>query len=363
MTKSTSPKLAIDAMGGDAGPDAVIDGAAIALKRGLNADFVFYGDQNALQPLIETRPTLHNAVIVHTDKTVSMEDKPTQVLRRGRDTSMWAAVEAVKNETANAVVSCGNTGALMAVAYKQLGMIEGVDRPAISAFWPSPNGRVVVLDVGATVEASAEQLVQFAIMGEAFHRAITGADKPTVALLNVGAEERKGHDVVRNAASILREASPQMAFEGFVEGNDISNGAVNVVVTDGFSGNIAIKSAEGAARLVATWLKESLTSSLLSKLGALLLMPALKQLKTKMDPSSANGGVFLGLNGAVVKSHGSADAEGIATAIDMAANLARNPFREQIAETIGEVQARTKATAPEQDASISSQKNTEKALV
>ncbi len=361
MSQTTSPKLAVDAMGGDEGPVAVIEGVAIALKRGLKADIVFYGDQEQLQPLIEARQVLHNAVIVHTAKAVSMDDKPAQILRRGRDTSMWAAIEAVKNGTANAVVSCGNTGALMAVSYKQLGMIDGVDRPAISALWPTPKGRSVVLDVGATVEVTSEQLVQFAIMGEAFYRALTGTQKPTVALLNVGAEEKKGHDLVRNAARIIRKADPEMTFEGFVEGNDISKGDINVVVTDGFSGNVAIKSAEGAARLVATWLKEALKSSLLSKLGALLLIPALKQLKSKMDPSSSNGGVFLGLNGTVVKSHGGANAEGIATAIDMAANLARHPFQGQVAQTVQNVRERisdgnlSKEAAPKETAASNKQ--------
>ncbi|MEO1136859.1 MAG: phosphate acyltransferase PlsX, partial [Pseudomonadota bacterium] len=258
----------------------------------------------------------------------------------GRDTSMWAAVTAVADNDAQSVVSCGNTGALMAVARKQLGMIEGVDRPAVTALWPTPRGRSVVLDVGANVEADENQLVQFAIMGEAFFRALMNVEKPSVGLLNVGAEDLKGHELIRTAARVLREADPDMAFKGFVEGNDISRGAVDVVVTDGFTGNVALKSAEGAARLVGAWVKETLTGTVNAKLGALLMAPGLRKLKDRIDPSSNNGGVFLGVNGIVVKSHGGADARGVASAVNMAASLAARPFREEVASTVKTVMSR-----------------------
>lgn len=353
-TNGQGTALAIDAMGGDAGPGAVVDGAVHAARKGLKARFIFFGDKEQLEPLIANARELAGAEIRHADNTVSMHDKPMHVLRRGRDTSMWAAIAAVQAGEAQAVVSGGNTGALMAVARKQLGMIEGIDRPAITALWPTPRGRTVVLDVGANVEADESQLVQFAIMGEAFFRALMNVDKPTVGLLNVGAEDLKGHELIRTAARVLREADPDMAFKGFVEGNDISKGTVDVVVTDGFTGNIALKSAEGAARLLGQWVKETLTGTINAKLGALMMAPGLKKLKDRIDPSSNNGGVFLGVNGIVVKSHGGSDARGVASAVNMAASLAQRPFREEVASTVKAVMDRREALAADvtQDKSI-----------
>ncbi len=340
MSKSKTVTLAIDAMGADAGPMAVVEGAAQAVADGQDINLVFFGRKDSLAEHVAHFAPLKGARIVDRPDVVAMDAKPSQALRRGRDTSMWASIEAVKSGEAQAVLSGGNTGALMAMAKSQLRMIEGVDRPAISALWPTPRGRSIVLDVGANVEADADQLVQFAIMGEAFFRALTDVAKPSVGLLNVGAEELKGHDLIRTAARILREADPEMAFSGFVEGDDISKGTVDVVVTDGFSGNIALKSAEGAARLVGRWMRETLTGSLISRVGALMMMRELRRLKSRIDPSSANGGVFLGLNGTVVKSHGGADSRGVASAIAMAANLARHPFHDEIAATVARVRAR-----------------------
>ena len=340
MTDGRTLVLAIDAMRGDAGPQAVVDGVAHAVKRGLKARFLFFGDKAVLEPMIAAKRETAGAEIRHADTVVAMTDKPMHVLRRGRDTSMWAAVTALADGEAQALVSCGTTGALMAVARKQLGMIEGVERPAVTALWPTPRGRSVVLDVGANVEADEDQLVQFAIMGEAFFRALMNVQKPTVGLLNVGAEDLKGHELIRTAARVLREADPDMAFKGFVEGNDISKGTVDVVVTDGFTGNVALKSAEGAARLLGGWMKETLTGTLNAKLGALLMAPGLRKLKDRIDPSSNNGGVFLGVNGVVVKSHGGADARGVASAVNMAASLAGRPFREEVASTVKTVMSR-----------------------
>jgi len=333
-------------MGGDAGPAVVVKGAALAVSSGLDARMTLFGDEKLLAPLVAAEPELKHAVVRHADGVVGMSDKPAQVLRRGQNTSMWSAIGAVKAGEADAIVSCGNTGGLMALSIKHLGMIEGVDRPAITALWPTPRGRSVVLDVGANVEVTDAQLVQFAIMGEAFFRSLTGADKPKVGLLNVGAEELKGHETVRSAARILREADPEMNFAGFIEGNDISNGAVDVVVTDGFTGNVALKTAEGAARLVGSWLKQALTASLITRMGALLLRVQLIRLKERMDPSSLNGGVFLGVGGLVVKSHGGADAAGVKSAIELAAGLARRPFRAEVAETIARVARRAEAQKP-----------------
>lgn len=343
--QTASVTLAIDAMGVDAGPQPIIDGAARAASTGSAPRFVFFGDEALITPMIKSHATLASATVEHCPGVVSMTDKPMHVLRRGRDTSMWRAMTAAKEGRVDGVVSGGNTGALMAVARMQLGMIEGVDRPAVTALWPTPRGRIVVLDVGANVEASEKELVSFAIMGEAFFRALTGKARPTVGLLNVGSEDIKGHEMIRSAARVLKEADPDMAFVGFVEGNDISEGAADVVVTDGFTGNIALKSAEGAARLVGGWVKEALTGSVLAKIGALLMIGDLRKLKEKIDPSSVNGGVFLGVNGIVVKSHGGADAKGVASAITMAAGLAGKNFRHEVAETVSVVFGRTRRGA------------------
>ncbi len=338
MTKDLT--LAIDAMGGDAGPEPVVEGVALAQRNGLKAKVLFFGDERKLKPLVNEARGLSDVEIRHAGNVVSMTDKPMHVLRRGRDTSMWTAMSAVESGEAHAVVSGGNTGALMAVARMQLKLIEGIDRPAITALWPTMRGRSLVLDVGANVEADENQLVQFAIMGESFFRTLMGVEKPTVGLLNVGAEDLKGHELIRTAARVLREADPDMAFEGFVEGNDISKGTVDVVVTDGFSGNIALKSAEGAARLVGGWVREALQGTINAKFGSLFMAPGLRKLKDRIDPSSNNGGVFLGVNGIVVKSHGGADARGVASAVNMAAGLARQPFRDEVAETVKAVMRR-----------------------
>jgi glycerol-3-phosphate acyltransferase PlsX len=260
-----------------------------------------------------------------------MEDKPSHVLRRGKDTSMWHTVQSVKDGKADVAVSAGNTGALMAVSMFGLGIIEGISRPAIAIIWPTLKGQCVVLDVGANVSATEEQLVDFAVMGEAFAHAILGLQRPTVGILNVGAEEQKGNDGVKGAAQILRNSNLPMAFQGFVEGDDIAKGTVDVVVTDGFTGNIALKTAEGTARLMGSYLRQALKSSILSRMGAVIASGALNMLRRKLDPRTQNGGVFLGLNGVVVKSHGGADAVGFASAVDMAIDMARADINARIA--------------------------------
>lgn len=334
-------KLAVDVMGADGGLDATVGGCAEARAQGLAAKLCLYGREAEVRPPAEaaglTGFEVHDA-----DGVVEMDDKPTRAMRR-KDTSMWGAIAAVKSGECDGAVSSGNTGALMAVSMLQLRMIEGVERPAITASWPSTTGRSIVLDVGANVEASAMQLVQFAIMGEAYHHALTGEQHPSVGLLNVGAEEAKGHELIRAAAATLKTADPDMRFVGFVEGDDISMGQVDVVVTDGFTGNIALKAAEGTARMIAAWIKDALTSSLRTKAGALLMGPGLKDLKARMDPARMNGAPLLGLNGLVVKSHGGADAAGVASALMIAENLAVHPFQDRIRQTIAEVEARAEA--------------------
>ena len=335
--------LAVDAMGADGGLDATVGGCAAARAGGLAARLRLYGDETKIREAL-TRHPVEGAEVCHAEGVITMDDKPTRAMRR-RDSSMWAAIQAVKTGEAAGAVSSGNTGALMAMSVLQLRMIEGVDRPAITASWPTRHGRTVVLDVGANVEANAQQIVQFAIMGEAYYAALTGKERPSVGLLNVGEEEAKGHEVIRAAAGVLREADPEMDFRGFVEGDDISAGAVDVVVTDGFTGNIALKAAEGTARMIGAWIKDALTRNTLSKAGAVLLAPSLRNLKARMDPSQMNGAPLLGLNGLVVKSHGGADAAGVASALKVAENLAAHPFQDQIRETIIAVEARRRAAA------------------
>ncbi len=336
-------RLALDVMGGDGGVEAAIAGVETARQRGLEADVMLFGREGEIKTALASRTISGSApTIAHCEDVVTMDDKPTTALRRGRNSSMWRAIAAVKAGEADAVVSSGNTGALMAMSVTQLRMIEGIDRPAITATWPTLSGRVVVLDVGANVEASSKQLVQFAIMGEAFFRALTGKEKPVVGLLNVGAEELKGHSLIRSAATILRDADPEMSFIGFIEGDDITAGEVDVVVTDGFTGNVALKTAEGVARLVGGWIKDALTSSVRAQLGAAIMMPSLRALKDRMNPSKENGAPLLGVNGLVVKSHGGADADGVASALRVAENLAAHPFREEIARTVAQVEQRAK---------------------
>jgi len=316
--------IALDGMGGDHGPATVIGGADIASVRHPDVRFLIYGDEAQLRPLVEAHPRVAAvSEIVHTDVAIAMTDKPSVALRRGRRTSsMWLAIDAVKTDRAGVAVSAGNTGALMVMAKVILKTMPNVERPAIAALWPTMRGESVVLDVGATIGPDAFQLVQFATMGQAYARVIFGMDRPTVGLLNIGEEEVKGTEAVKEAAQMLRESNLPIVFHGFVEGDDLGKGTVDVVVTDGFTGNIALKTAEGTARQVADYLRAAISRSFLSRLGYLLAQGAFRALARKLDPRASNGGVFLGLNGLVVKSHGGTDALGFASAIDVAVDVA-----------------------------------------
>jgi glycerol-3-phosphate acyltransferase PlsX len=323
--------VSIDAMGGDAGPGIVVSALLKAILRHSDVNFILHGDEAVLTGLLARQARLKGrARIQHAPGRVSMEDKPSHVLRRGKDTSMWHTISCVKDGEADVAVSAGNTGALMAVSMFGLGIIDGVSRPAIAVIWPTMRGQSVVLDVGANVSATEEQLVDFAVMGEAFAHVLLGLERPTVGILNVGSEEQKGNDGVKGAAQILRNSNLPMAFHGFVEGDDIAKGTVDVVVTDGFTGNIALKTAEGTARLVGAYLRQSLKRGLMSRIGAVIASGALNTLRRKLDPRAQNGGIFLGLNGVVVKSHGGADAVGFASAIDMAIDMARADINTRI---------------------------------
>lgn len=338
--------IAIDGMGGDHAPQSVVEGLAIAAGSHAGVRFELHGPRARLAPLLDAHPAAKAVCeIVDCDGVIGMDVKPSQAMRQGKGTSLWNAIQAVEMKRADAVVSAGNTGALMAIAMIRLRLQEGVHRPALVAGWPTMKGFAAVLDVGANVSADASQLVEFAIMGEAFHRAIHGVSRPTVGLLNVGAEDQKGHEEIRGAAKLIRDSGVDLAFHGFVEGDDISKGTVDVVVTDGFTGNIALKTAEGTARLVSAFLKEALTSGPVAMLGAAIARPALMRLRSRMDPRTVNGGVFLGLNGLVIKSHGSADGPSFAAAVSVAIRMARSHFREEVAANLGRLNRAAPAAA------------------
>jgi glycerol-3-phosphate acyltransferase PlsX len=330
-------RIALDAMGGDHGPSVVVPGAALALAQHPNSTFILIGDQSRIEPLIGAHPQLKDASrLIHTDVAVRMDDKPSQALRNGRwKSSMWLAIDAVKKGEADVAVSAGNTGALMAMAKFNLRMLPGIERPAIAALWPTLKGSCIVLDLGASIGADAEQLVDMAVMGSAMARVLHQIDRPSVGLLNIGVEEVKGLEPVREAGRILREnPPPHIDYIGFVEGDDIGKGKADVVVTEGFAGNIALKTAEGTAHQFADYLKFAISQSIWSKLGYLLAKPAFRMLRDKMDPRKSNGGVFLGLNGVVIKSHGGTDPEGFAAAIHMGHDMVRYELLAKIGETI-----------------------------
>jgi phosphate acyltransferase len=330
-------RIALDAMGGDHGPSVVVPGAALALAQHPDSTFILFGDQGRIGPLLAAHPRLKAACrLVHTDVAVRMDDKPSQALRNGRwKSSMWLAIDAVKKGEADVAVSAGNTGALMAMAKFNLRMLSGIERPAIAALWPTMKGTCIVLDLGASIGADAEQLVDMAVMGSAMARVLHQIDRPSVGLLNIGVEEVKGLEAVREAGRILRENPlPHIDYIGFVEGDDIGRGKADVVVTEGFAGNIALKTAEGTARQFADYLRGAISQSIWSKIGYLLARPAFRMLRDKMDPNKSNGGVFLGLNGVVIKSHGGTDSEGFAAAIDVGYNMVHYELLAKIGETI-----------------------------
>ena len=328
------PRIAIDAMGGDHGVRVMIEGAALARRRHDRFKFLLVGDEERIKRALENHPNMRGASeILHAPEAVSGDEKPTQALRRARKTSMGLAIDAVKKGEAGAAVSGGNTGALMAMAKLSLRTMPGIDRPALAALMPTLGETdMVMLDLGANTDCDARNLVQFAIMGAAYSRIATGLSEPRVALLNIGTEEIKGTDVLRVASENLRAADQRLAmsFEGFVEADKINRGSVDVVVTDGFSGNIALKAVEGAARFVTDLLKNAFQSSLRSKVGFLVSRPATELLKHHLDPNNHNGAVFLGLNGVVVKSHGSANAKGVANAVAVTARLLEEDLIERI---------------------------------
>lgn len=340
MTKAL--RISIDAMGGDHGPSVVVPGAALALERHPDMRFMMFGEEALVRPLLDERPALARATeFRHAAVSVKMDDKPSQALRVGRyKSSMWLALQAVRDGEAQACVSAGNTGALMAMSMFCLKTMAQVERPAIAAIWPTVRGESIVLDVGASIGADASHYVNLAVLGAAMARIVFDVEKPSVGILNVGREEIKGIEAVKEASRMLRETQfPHLAYHGFVEGDDIGKGTVDVVVTEGFTGNIALKTAEGTAKQIGAYLKAAMSRTLMAKIGYLFAKGAFDALKAKMDPSRVNGGVFLGLEGAVIKSHGGADEKGIAAAIDIAYDMAHYDLMRTIREMLEQTPA------------------------
>lgn len=353
--------IALDAMGGDHAPDAVIKGAAALLPRFPQVKFILFGDAAQVEPLLRKFPTLNErSELRHTAEKVASDDKPSQALRRGRNTSMRLAIDSVASGEAQAVVSSGNTGALMAMAKFVLRTLPGIERPAIASFLPTQKGETVVLDLGANVECDARNLVQFAVMGANLAHSALGRHRPRVGLLNVGVEDVKGHDEVKAAAEMLRAVNnPPFEFVGFVEGNDIGGGNVDVIVTDGFTGNIALKTVEGTAKLMASLLRSAFQRSIFTKIGYLFASAGLSMLRDRMDPRFYNGGVMLGLNGIAVKSHGGTDDVGFASALELAIDMAQDRLIDRIkadfagafAESLAKQVANSEAVPNEQESS------------
>jgi phosphate acyltransferase len=341
-------RISIDAMGGDHGPEVIVPSLVRVAERRPDARFVIFGRESEVRPVLDRLPRLKEiSDFVHCDVAVRMDDKPSQALRNGRwKSSMWKAIEAVKAGDADACISAGNTGALMAMSKFCLRTMADIERPAIAAIWPTIRGESIVLDVGATIGADAQQLVDFAILGAAMANALFDVEKPTVGLLNVGVEEIKGQEEVKEAGRMLREAAlDTMRYHGFVEGDDIGKGTVDVVVTEGFAGNIALKTAEGTARQIAEYLRAAMGRTVMARLGYLLARDAFQRLREKMDVRKTNGGVFLGLKGIVVKSHGAADEEGFAAAVELAYEMVRSGVFERTRTTLDLYHAR-KPVAP-----------------
>ncbi|MEM8825317.1 MAG: phosphate acyltransferase PlsX [Pseudomonadota bacterium] len=338
---TSKPIIALDIMGGDEGAPVTIAAAHLAHRRYPDVQFRLYGDEAVIAERLAKYPALASASeIVHTDVKVLGTDKPSQILRSARKSSIGLAVNAVKAGEAHAAVSAGNTGALMALAKIGLKTMPGIDRPALAALLPTMRNDSVMLDLGANAECDDENLIQFAVMGAAFARIVLGVDEPRVAILNIGEEELKGTDDHKEAADALRAADLPMTYAGFVEGDKIGRGEVDVIVSDGFSGNVALKTAEGTAKLVVELLRRAFRANLWSILGFFMSRRVLASLRAHLDPNAHNGAVFLGLNGIVVKSHGSANVEGFANAIGVARDLVRDDIQRRIADDLAHFQAR-----------------------
>ena len=338
MTQSIH--LSLDAMGGDYAPQIVIEGAAQSKIRYPNLKFSFFGNKDKIIPLINSLEILRNSNVIHTDQIIDANEKPSIAVRKGKNSSMGMAIQLVKSGKADAIVSAGNTGALMAMSKLILRPMDGITRPAIAAYFPTIVGESCMLDLGANIECDEKNLVQFAFMGQAFANIVMGIKNPSISLLNIGEEEQKGLDYIKEASKILYSLDKQINYKGFIEGDKIAQGMADVIIADGFSGNISLKTAEGTALLVTSYLKKALTSSLSSKIGYLFAKKAINNFRLQMDPRKYNGAVFLGLNGIAVKSHGGTDAFGFANAIGVAVDMVRYNFISDLKNKISKIEYR-----------------------
>ena len=335
---TNSIHLSLDAMGGDNAPQIIVDGAAQSKIRYPDVKFSFFGNKNKLFPLVSSIKTLKDSQIIHTDEIIGANQKPSIAVRKGKNSSMGLAIQSVKTGQTDAIVSAGNTGALMAMTKLFLRPIEGITRPAIAAYFPTIRGESCMLDLGANIECDAKNLVQFAFMGQAFANIVMGVNNPTISLLNIGEEEQKGLDYIKEASQILTKLKDQINYTGFIEGDKIAQGISDVIIADGFSGNVSLKTAEGTALLVTSYLKKALSSSLSSKIGYLFAKRAINDFKLQMDPRKYNGAVFLGLNGVAVKSHGGTDAFGFANAICVAIDMVKYNFISDLKKKISKIE-------------------------
>ena len=329
-------KIAVDAMGGDDSPNKVIKGIYI---HSLNSHETFYnifGDENIIIPLLNKyNISNHKFKVIHTKNIIKDSDSPLGAAKKGKDTSMWLSIESLKKQDSDAIVSAGNTGALFVIAKLNLNMIEKIDKPALSALWPNKNGMNIVLDLGANIECNEKNLIDFSLMGAALHKSLFENEEPRVALLNIGSEELKGNNIIKNTYQLLNERKNSLfEFKGYIEGNHIMDGKVNVIVTDGFTGNVALKTAEGTANFITSELKQAMNSSLIGKLSALLNIKNFKKFKEKLDPRLYNGAILLGLDKPVIKSHGSTDEVGFANSLKVCEKIIKAKLIDKIKKNI-----------------------------
>ena len=328
-------KIAVDAMGGDGSPKKIIDGIVLNHSKNKNNFFKIFGDKNIILPFIKKKISQEYYEIIHTEKKIESTDSPLEGAKRGKDTSMWLAIQSVKEKETDIVISAGNTGALLVVSKLNLKMIENIDRPALSALWPNKNGMSVVLDLGANIECSSKNLLDFSIMGASLYTSLYPNDKPNVALLNIGSEELKGNETIKETYQLLNEKkSDNYNFAGYIEGNHLMDGVVNVIVSDGFTGNIALKTAEGTANFITSELKYAMTGTLIGKISSLLNISNLNRFKKRLDPRLYNGAIFIGLDSPVVKSHGGTDYIGFSNSLDVCNRIVKGNLIEKIKQNI-----------------------------
>jgi len=328
-------KIAVDAMGGDGSPKKIIDGIILNNKSNKNVFYKIFGEQNQISELIKNKIDSKFYEVIHTDKVIKSTDSPLEGAKRGKETSMWLAIQSVKEKQADIVISAGNTGALLVVAKLNLKMIENIDKPALSALWPNKKGMSVVLDLGANIECSSKNLMDFSIMGASLYTSLYPDEKPNVALLNIGSEELKGNETIKETYQILNEKhSVNYNFAGYIEGNHLMDGEVNVIVSDGFTGNIALKTAEGTANFITSELKKTMTGNIMGKISSLLNISNLKKFKKRLDPRLYNGAIFIGLDSPVVKSHGGTDYIGFSNSLDVCHRIVKGNLIEKIKHNI-----------------------------